>query len=115
MVRKTCLAIKKSTYNEMPHQNENIIFVDTSAIIGIFNANDQNNNIAKEAYSLLKKREYKFVITNHIVAEAHALLIGRTRRPELGFTLLDTLYDSEEFSRVFINEDIEDLARSEIP
>lgn len=98
----------------MPYLYSNIIFVDTSAIIGIFNKNDQHHEIAQLAYGLLKEKGYTFIITNHVIAEAHALIL-REKRPHLGFTLLDILYDDKEFTRIFIEEDIENFAYSILP
>lgn len=94
--------------------SENIIFVDTSALLGIFNRTDQYHEEAEMVYKELKEKGKKLIISNYIVAEAHAGLINRTKDPTKGFELLYTLYDPSEFNVVFVESDIEEEARDEI-
>lgn len=94
--------------------NENIVFVDTSALIGIFNSRDKHHLEAEAIYKKLKEKRIKLIISNYVVAEAHALLINKTKDPIKGFNLLDTLYDQNEFNVIFVESDIEAEARQKL-
>jgi len=55
--------------------NKSIVFVDTSAIGGIMDKNDEHHTLALKAYKRLQKLNFYFVVTNFIIAETHALLL----------------------------------------
>ena len=52
-------------------------FVDTSAIYALIDRDDANHAAARAAFGRLRKLHAEPVITNFIVAEGHALLLGR--------------------------------------
>jgi predicted nucleic acid-binding protein len=63
----------------MPHADTgNIVFIDSSAIVGVLNERDQNYEKAIQTYEKLKRRHFKFVLTNYIVAEC-GLTIGLSK------------------------------------
>jgi predicted nucleic acid-binding protein len=53
------------------------VFVDTSAIYALVDRDDARHPDARRAFRSLKASRAEPVITNFIVAEVHALLLGR--------------------------------------
>jgi predicted nucleic acid-binding protein len=53
------------------------VFVDTSAIYALLDRGDGNHRAARALFERLRKQRADPVITNFVVAEAHALLLGR--------------------------------------
>ena len=53
------------------------IFIDTSAIMGIINANDSNHLPAKEAWGEFINRGVQFITNNYVLIETYALLQNR--------------------------------------
>ena len=53
------------------------VFVDTSAIYALLDRRDGNHRAARTAFERLRKQRADPIITNFVVAEAHALLLAR--------------------------------------
>jgi hypothetical protein len=91
----------------------NQIFIDTSAFYAINDRSDKNNPVAAKIYSDLIKKEYQFVLTDHIVSETATLL-----RRRLGYNqsvnFLDAIEDGEAvelFKLIFSNSALSKIAR----
>ncbi|MBS4007910.1 MAG: PIN domain-containing protein [Desulfitobacterium hafniense] len=54
-----------------------IIMVDTSAIYALLDQSDNNHKEAKVILGKLSMENVKVILTNFLVAECHALIIGR--------------------------------------
>ena len=65
-----------------------VVFVDTSAIAAVMNESDQYHDEAVGVYKSLVAKGYSRVLTNFVIAEAHALLLKNTRNPALGLRWL---------------------------
>ena len=90
--------------------SENIVFVDASALIGIFNKKDQYHLEAEKIYKKLKEKNLKLIISNYVAAEAHAVLLNKTKDTTKGLYLLETLHDKAEFRVIFVESDMENNA-----
>ena len=86
--------------------SENIVFVDASALIGIFNKKDQYHLEAEKIYKKLKEKNLKLIISNYVAAEAHAVLLNKTKDTTKGLYLLETLHDKAEFRVIFVESDM---------
>ncbi len=53
------------------------VFVDTSAFLAILNADDQNHDLAKQAWTDLVNRDAFLVCTNYVLVETFALVQHR--------------------------------------
>jgi len=65
------------------------IFVDTSAFLAILNADDQNHDLAKQAWTDLVNRDVWLVCTNYVLVETFALVQHR-----LGMQAVRTLQEN---------------------
>jgi predicted nucleic acid-binding protein len=53
------------------------IFVDTSAFLAILNADDQNHDLAKQAWTDLVNQDALLICTNYVLVETFALVQHR--------------------------------------
>jgi predicted nucleic acid-binding protein len=53
------------------------VLVDTSAVFALLDRSDAHHRAARETLEALTKRRAEPVLTNFVVAESHALLLGR--------------------------------------
>jgi uncharacterized protein len=75
-------------------------FVDSSAFFALAHAPDDNHRLATELLAGLVRGRTRLITTNFVIAEAHALLVNRTRRQDLGAQFLERLYGSPSMERV---------------
>ena len=61
----------------LPASNGQLIFVDTPALFALAFPRDQNNAAAKQVFRQLIDLLFRFLTTNYVVAEYHALLVKR--------------------------------------
>jgi predicted nucleic acid-binding protein len=57
---------------------EKIIFVDTSAHYALINESDKNHKIARDFLDFAEKNNFRFITSNFILAETHALILKKS-------------------------------------
>jgi len=95
----------------MPHQKDNIVFVDTSAIAAVMNKTDINHKKAIQVYKSILEKRFSKIITNFVIAETHALLLNKTNNIKLGLHWLqENAYNNYYVIRI-TKTDEEDAVR----
>ena len=85
------------------------LFIDASAWVALAHTKDNDHEAAKETYARTLQEYQKFVTTNLVVAETHALLLRRMGySPAIQF--LDVLEKSSRVLYVYSAKDLEDEA-----
>jgi predicted nucleic acid-binding protein len=68
---------------------ENMIFVDTSAVAALMNARDPYHKQADAYFQKIIEGKYSIVVTNFVIAETHAILVGHAKSIPLGLRWLN--------------------------
>ena len=63
-----------STSARAPRASLNVLFVDSSAIVAMIDADDASHVAAVEAYESLVRDGYRLFTTDHVLSEAYELL-----------------------------------------
>lgn len=87
------------------------LFIDAAAWVALAHTKDNNHEAAKETYPRLAQEYPRFVTTNLVIAEAHALL-----RHRMGHTLslrfLESTRASPRVDRVFATPELDTQAEA---
>ena len=83
------------------------VLVDTSAVFALVDRSDSCHQAARDALNGLKQRRAQPLLTNFIVAECHALLLGRLGGPIARRWLLRSAWPVER-----VSEDDESRAKA---
>lgn len=82
-----------------------VVFIDTSAILALMSSTDSDH---KEAELIYKKiaTEYKLILTNFVIAETHALILSRMKNIKIASQWLsESAY--KEFNVIRPEKDVE--------
>ncbi len=74
------------------------ILVDTSALYALFDRDDANHSAARSRLRSLKKSRTEPLLTNFLLAECHALLLGRLGHDFARRFLRDTIWRIERLT-----------------
>jgi len=85
------------------------VFLDASGWVAALNPRDQHHAAAAPAYDAWLANRERFVTTNLVVAEVHALLI-RARGAEPGVRFLDRLRDDPSHEVVWATPEFQQAA-----
>ncbi len=87
------------------------IFVDASAWVALAHSQDNNHQAAKKIYPRLTQAYQRFVTTDLVIAEAHALLRYRMGHP-LSLRFLESTRTSPRVERVFATSEFDAQAEA---
>jgi predicted nucleic acid-binding protein len=87
-----------------------IVLVDSSAFFALANYSDAHHRDAADILDHLTRAGAKLVTTNFVLAEAHALIVARTRRADMALEFLTNAYTSELIDLIRVTETDEQRA-----
>ena len=80
------------------------VFVDSSIFYVLVDQRQDEHQDATKLFDALIRSRARIVTTNFILAESHALILGRTKRPDKGRDFLVSTYNSKLVELVWVTK-----------
>lgn len=86
------------------------VFIDSSVFYVLVDQRQDEHQDATKLFDALIRSRARIVTTNFILAESHALILGRTKRPDKGRDFLVNIYNSKLVETIWVTKTDEQKA-----